>query len=378
MQNSSAKNSHSYRKVDDIEREVIIGLTETFKNLALAIANYIRQSGTKYGELGFYYQGLAYASARKRIYDILKNAAKSVAVERVQDPLCFQARATDKFDYVASSDGIEIDDDERNQVVEELLLKYVRQGEQCQNETTQQSQSTINISTFDPSPVDATLPGNNDSTLSAVTSTAILTSNQPNSLNVNSLWSMFTSFVSNVADKASTQIPSSPASSAINIDSLIPSSSSIQPSKILGDRRCAPNRQTLDHLSLGLDDIEDYSPSHGPLAKRLCIRPQQNKTSNLNRQKHARPPASFSKPSTNKNVLTNSQVSFDDNDEEEEISLTVPTKRERPISTFDTSGMSDNDDDNILVKKRVPLVTQTTNTLTNLNKLIAKFDKCPD
>ncbi|CAF0929821.1 unnamed protein product [Didymodactylos carnosus] len=258
MQNSSAKKSHSYRKVDDIERELIPGLTETFKNLAPAIANYIRQSGTKYGELGFYYQGLAYASARKRIYDILKNAAK--------------------------------------------------QGDHCKNETTQQSQSTINISTSDPSLVDTTLPGNNDSTLSAVTSTAIVTSNQPNSL--------------------STVIDSSPIVSTAQNDKPLNSS----PSHIVSNAVFTPPR----------------------------------------------PPASFLKPSTNKNVLTNSQVSFDDNDEEEEILLTVPTKRERPISTFDASGMSDNDDDNILVIKRVLLVTQTTNTLTNFNKLIARFDKCAD
>ncbi|CAF1472563.1 unnamed protein product, partial [Didymodactylos carnosus] len=114
----------SYRKIDDLEREIIIGLTQKFGNSATAITNYIRASGTTYGELSSYYQSLKFPSARKRIYDILTNSAKSVATQRVLDPLCLQPQATDKFDYATTNDGIEETDVDRVTFIQQMLADF--------------------------------------------------------------------------------------------------------------------------------------------------------------------------------------------------------------------------------------------------------------
>ncbi|CAF1386107.1 unnamed protein product [Didymodactylos carnosus] len=89
MQNTAGKKQHSYRKVEQLEREIIVGLVEQFGNSAPAIANFIRSSGQKYSDIGFYYQQIAYGSARKRVYDILKELHK------------------DKLDYISTNDDID-------------------------------------------------------------------------------------------------------------------------------------------------------------------------------------------------------------------------------------------------------------------------------
>ncbi|CAF1681883.1 unnamed protein product, partial [Didymodactylos carnosus] len=93
---------HSYRKVEQLEREIIVGLVEQFGNSAPAIANFVRSSGQNYGDIGFYYQQIAYGSARKRVYDILKRAAQSIAVQRARDDLWFTLPVEPPFVAVPS------------------------------------------------------------------------------------------------------------------------------------------------------------------------------------------------------------------------------------------------------------------------------------
>ncbi|CAF1628058.1 unnamed protein product, partial [Didymodactylos carnosus] len=138
MQQSSTKTKHAYRKVDDFERQTILSLVQALGNSASAIANYIRASGNDYGELGRYYQTITYNSARKRIYDILSNAAK-----RAQDPLCFQPTSTDAFDYVTSSDGIENTDTERDTFVKRVVDNY--HAQQRKQNPSQQPLSSITL-----------------------------------------------------------------------------------------------------------------------------------------------------------------------------------------------------------------------------------------
>ncbi|CAF1531102.1 unnamed protein product, partial [Didymodactylos carnosus] len=56
---------------------------------------------------------------RKRVNDILKRAAQSVAVQRARDDLCFTPQLTDKLDYISTND--DIDEKEKNTFIQQVL-----------------------------------------------------------------------------------------------------------------------------------------------------------------------------------------------------------------------------------------------------------------
>ncbi|CAF4512624.1 unnamed protein product, partial [Didymodactylos carnosus] len=264
MQNSTVK---SYRKIDDLEREIIIGLTQKFGNSATAITNYIRASGTTYGELSSYYQSLKFPSARKRIYDILTNSAKSVATQRVLDPLCLQPQATDKFDYATTNDGIEETDVDRVTFIQQMLADFT-------------AVTTTNTILVDPLQSVASLPavqsGPNSSSSAASSLPSLpidlLHKLPPQLQNVNSLWTLFTSFVSNIADNPSSLQAVLPSDV---IGSLVPSSSAVQPSKHLF---CYPPKHHTLHSTFSLSN-EELEPIYDvPASKRFCAHPQQTTT----------------------------------------------------------------------------------------------------
>ncbi|CAF1019924.1 unnamed protein product [Didymodactylos carnosus] len=405
MQSSTVK---SYRKIDDLEREIIIGLTQKFGNSATAMTNYIRASGTTYGELSSYYQSLKFPSARKRIYDILTNAAKSVATQRVLDPLRLQPQETDKFDYVTTNDGIEETDVDRVTFIQQMLAGFTAQ-QQTQssisvepfNHSQQNSPmaqptsspiiSTATVNTNDTlpqqsSPADsplvsgsnlidssensmivfcdqdssraptvgenkltppvlvdplqsvASLPavqsGPNSSSSAASSlpsrSTDLLHKLPPQLQNVNSLWTLFTSFVSNIADNPSSLQAVLPSDV---IDSLVPSSSTVQPSKHLF---CYPPKHHTLHSTFSLSN-EELEPIYDvPASKRFCAHPHQTTTTPPSNQR--KPPlqlASASKLSTKKKISVKGPVHFstnnvleDDDDERtsSQVSITTPNQ----------------------------------------------------
>ncbi|CAF0813508.1 unnamed protein product [Didymodactylos carnosus] len=204
--------------------------------------------------------------------------------------------------------------------------------------------------------------------------------------NVNSLWTLFTSFVSNIADNSSSLQAVVPSNVT---DSLVPSSSAVQPSRFI----CYPAKHhthyTL-HTTFSLSNEEFESVYDVPASKRFCAHPQQTTTTAPSNQR--KPPlqlASASKLATKKKISVKGPVHFstnnvleDDDDERtsSQVSIITPNQRKRPLSTYDVSERGDDstEEDSILIKKRVPLVTRTTYTITNIGKLVARLDKCAD
>ncbi|CAF1667087.1 unnamed protein product, partial [Didymodactylos carnosus] len=105
---------------------------------------------------------------------------------------------------------------------------------------------------------------------------------------VNALWGLFTSFVSSVADNPTSLSIAVP--SPRTIDSLVPSSSSIQPSKLFSTN--LQKRHTPQSSSFNINDydLELESDDVSPTPKRACIRPlpQQTTTQSSDKTKSTR------------------------------------------------------------------------------------------
>ncbi|CAF1369406.1 unnamed protein product [Didymodactylos carnosus] len=146
---------------------------------------------------------------------------------------------------------------------------------------------------------------------------------------MNSLWMLFTSFVSNIADNPSSLLAVVPSNV---IDSLVPSSSAVQPSKFI----CySPKHHTLQS-TFSLSNEEFESVYDVPASKRFCAHPQQTTTTPSSNQR--KPPlqlASASKFSTKKTISVKGPIHFptnnvleDDNDERisSQVSITTPNQ----------------------------------------------------